>query len=171
LLVKLSVTLNAPIEKLDKTAEKLVRELKEGNVERKKLVKELAAKESTVLGAKTEEQAEEINGVRVVERDFQESTDIDRMVQTANEIIKRDEATVTVFYGAEEKNARVMVMAGKVAVEKGANAGEIVKEASKIMGGGGGGKPSFAQGGGTEVDKLTEAIKKAKETLRRQLMN
>ena len=171
LLVKLSVALNAPIEKLDKTAEKLVRELKEGNVERKKLVKELAAKESTVLGAKIEEQAEEINGVRVVERDFQESTDIDRMVQTANEIIKRDEATVAVFYGAEEKNARVMVMAGKVAVEKGANAGEIVKEASKIMGGGGGGKPSFAQGGGTQVDKLTEAIKKAKETLRRQLMN
>ncbi|MGC9345956.1 MAG: DHHA1 domain-containing protein, partial [Candidatus Bathyarchaeales archaeon] len=84
-------------------------------------------------------------------------------------MIKRDDAIVTIFYGTDGKNARIMVMAGKTALEKGVNAGEIVKEASAIIGGGGGGKPNFAQGGGTLIEKLPEAIKKAEEVLRKQL--
>ena len=91
------------------------------------------------------------------------------MVQTANEIVKRDEATVTIFYGSDGKNARIMVMAGNVALERGANANEMVKEASKILSGGGGGKPNFAQGGGTQVEKLSEAIRKARVILNKQL--
>jgi alanyl-tRNA synthetase len=169
LLWKLSETLNAPLEKLDKTAKKLVKELKEANAEKRKLIKELAARESAVLGAKPAEEIKEIRGVKLVMRDFQASIDVDRMVQTANEIIKRDEATVTVFYGTDGKNVRIMVMAGKTALEKGVNASEIVREASSIIGGGGGGKPNFAQGGGTQVDKMPEAIKKAEEALRKQL--
>jgi alanyl-tRNA synthetase len=62
-----------------------------------------------------------------------------------------------------------MVMAGKTALEKGADASEIIREASVIIGGGGGGKPNFAQGGGTAVKKLQEAVKKAEEILKKQL--
>jgi alanyl-tRNA synthetase len=169
LLWRISEILEAPLGKLDKTAEKLVQELKEANVEKRRLVKELAARESAGLGAKQAESTEEIKGIRLVMRDFMESVDVDRMVQTASEMIKRDETTVAIFYGANAKNARTMVMAGKVALEKGVNANEIVREASAILGGGGGGKPNFAQGGGTKVDKLQEAIKKAEETLKKQL--
>ncbi|MDH5460396.1 MAG: DHHA1 domain-containing protein, partial [Candidatus Bathyarchaeota archaeon] len=170
LLWKLSETLNAPIEKLGKTAEKLVRELKEVLAEKRKLIKEIAIRESVVVGAGPEiEVISEINGIKLVMRDFKETIDVDRMVQTANEIIKRDDTTVTVFYGADGKNARIMVMAGKTAMEKGIDAGEVVKEASAIIGGGGGGKPNFAQGGGTLIEKLLEAVKKAEEVLRKQL--
>ncbi|MEM2968261.1 MAG: DHHA1 domain-containing protein, partial [Candidatus Bathyarchaeia archaeon] len=95
--------------------------------------------------------------------------DIDRMVQTANEIVKRNEAAVALFFAVDEKNARVLVMAGKVAVEKGVNAGEVVKAAAPIIGGGGGGKPNFAQGGGTQPEKLQEAVKTAKEAIKKQL--
>jgi alanyl-tRNA synthetase len=169
LLWRVSEILNAPLDKLDKTAEKLVQELKEENAERRRLVKELATRESTGLGAKHAESAEEIKGVRLVMRDFMGSVDVDRMVQTASEMVKRDETKVAVFYGADAKNARIMVMAGKAALEKGVNANEIAREASATIGGGGGGKPNFAQGGGTKVDKLQEAIKKAEETLKKQL--
>jgi len=169
LLWKVSETLNAPIEKSDKTAEKVVKELKEANTERRKLIKELAEKESTGMTGKSAEEFEEINGVKLVKRDFKEEIDVNRMVQTANEIIKRDESTVALFYGSDGKNARIMVMAGKKAVEKGANAGEIVREAAAIVDGGGGGKPNFAQGGGTQTSRLQEAIKKAEENLKKQL--
>ena len=169
LLVKLSETLNAPLEKLDKTVEKLARELKEANAERRKLIKELAERESTGLGTRTTEETEEMNGIKLVKRDFMDSIDVDRMVETASEIIKKDEATVTVFYGSDGKNARIMVMAGKAALKKGVNAGTIAREASGMIGGGGGGKPNFAQGGGTQIDKLPEAVVKAEETLRKQL--
>jgi len=169
ILWKVSEILNAPLEKLDKTAERLVQELKETNMERKKLVKELAERESAGSGAKQLEKVKEIGGIKLVLRDFRDSIDVDRMVKTANEIIKRDEATVTIFYGANGKNVRIMVMAGKAALEKCVNADEIAKEASAVIGGGGGGKPNFAQGGGTKVDKLQEAIKKAEECMKRQL--
>jgi alanyl-tRNA synthetase len=170
LLWKVSETLNAPLEKLDKTAEKLVKELKEANAERRKLIKELAAKESVGFeGAKTAEASREIGGIKLVKRDFQEVIDVNRMVQTANEVIKRDEATVALFYGSDGKTARILVMAGKTAVEKGVNAGEIVRVVSPVIGGGGGGKPNFAQGGGTRPEKLQEAIRKAEETIKKQL--
>jgi alanyl-tRNA synthetase len=76
---------------------------------------------------------------------------------------------VTIFYGANDKNARILVVAGKSALERGINANEIVREASAIIGGGGGGKLNFAQGGGSEVKMLPKAVKKAEELLRRQL--
>jgi alanyl-tRNA synthetase len=169
LLIKVSETLNAPLEKLDQTAEKIVKELKEANVERRKLIKELATRESTGLSSEETVKGEEVDGIEIVLRDFQGSVDVDRMVQTANEIIKRNETAVTVFYGADERNARIMVMAGKTALEKGVNAGEIVREASKLIGGGGGGRPNFAQGGGTQPKNLKKAVKKAQKTLREQL--
>ncbi len=169
LLSKVSETLGAPAEKLDKTAEKLMKELKEANSEKRKLVKELAAKESGVGVYESVGVAEEISGVTLVKRDFHEEIDVDRMVQTANELIKRNAAAVTLFYGADGKNARVLVMAGEVALEKGVKADEVVRTVSPIIGGGGGGKPNFAQGGGTQPEKLKDAVKVAEKTIRKQL--
>ena len=169
LLVKVSETLNAPLEKLDQTADKIVRELKEANSERRRLIKELASRESTATGAEKSSNTGEIRGVKIVLRDFQNSIDVERMVQTANEIIKKDEATAVIFYGADEKNARIMVMAGKTAVQRGVDAGGTVSVASALIGGGGGGTLSFAQGGGTQPSGLQEAVKKAQETLKKQI--
>jgi len=170
LLAKVAETLNAPLEKLDKTAERIVRELKEANTEKKKLLKELTAKESQTVGTQScLESQEDINGVRLLKRDFQDVTDVNRMVQTATEIIKRNEAAVTLFYSADAKSAKIMIMAGTEAVAKGANAGDVVKLAAPIFGGGGGGRPNFAQGGGTKPDKLPEAVKVAEEAIKKQL--
>jgi alanyl-tRNA synthetase len=170
LLWRVSEILNAPLEKLDKTAEKLVKELKEAKAERRKLVEKLARQAVVGVGAeKGVEVVREIGGVRLVTRDFKDEINVDVMVQTANEIIKRDDAAVAVFYGSDGKTARIMVMAGKKAVEKGVNAAEIVREASAIVGGGGGGRPNFAQGGGTRPEKLKEALEKIEEVLRKQI--
>ncbi|MCW4046633.1 MAG: alanine--tRNA ligase [Candidatus Bathyarchaeota archaeon] len=169
LLWRVSETLNAPVEKLDKTAEKLVKELKEANAEKRRLIKELAAKESTIGMTEVEEVAQEIGGVMLVQRNFGDLIDVNRMVQTANEMIKRDEKTVTLFYGADEKTARIVVTAGKEAVAKGVNANEIVREASPIIGGGGGGRPNFAQAGGTKPEKLQDAVKAAEKVIKKQL--
>jgi alanyl-tRNA synthetase len=169
LLMKLAETLNAPLDKLDQTAERTVKDLKESNAEKRKLIKELAAKESNSAEKTEASNTTETNGIKIVLRDFKESIDVDRMIQTATEIIKKDEATVTIFYGASEKSARIMVMAGKTATDKGANAGSIVKEAAAVIGGSGGGRPNFAQGGGTQVQNISRAVEKAKETLKGQL--
>jgi alanyl-tRNA synthetase len=170
-LWKVSETLGAPLEKLDKTAEKLMKELKEINAKKRRLIKELAAKESAIDINEVAGVAQEIDGITLVKRDFQEEIDVNRMVQTANEIIKRNEATVTLLFGTDGKNVRILVMAGKTAVKKGVNAGEVVRAVSPIVGGGGGGRPNFAQGGGTQPEKLQDAVKAAEETIRKQLQH
>ncbi len=169
LLTNVSEALNAPVDKLDKTAEKLVKELKEANVEKRRLIKELAEKESQVGQAQAAEDTSEAEGIVIIKRDFGEVIDVNRMVQTASEVIKRNEATVTLYYGCDGKTCRIMVMAGEVAVQKGVDAGNIVKEAAPIMGGGGGGRPNFAQGGGTKCDKLLLAVQAAQEAVKSQL--
>jgi len=52
-------------------------------------------------------------------------------------------------------------MATKDVVAKGIHAGNIIKEAAKVAGGGGGGRPDMAQAGGKDVSKIDEALKQA----------
>lgn len=171
LMWKISEKLNAPIEKLDKTAEKLINELKELNIEKRRLIKELATKESAVNTQQTAGTAEEFNGIKLIRRDFQEFVDIPRMVQTASEMIKRDENTIVLSYGSDGKTARILIMAGTGAVKKGTNAGEVVKQVSPLIDGGGGGRKDFAQGGGTNPQGLQKAIKVAEELILQQLQD
>ena len=44
-------------------------------------------------------------------------------------------------------------------VDKGYNAGDIVRQVAKVAGGGGGGKANLAQAGGKYKDKLDEALR------------
>ena len=63
----------------------------------------------------------------------------------------------------------LIVMADDRAVKLGANAGAIVREASAVLGGKGGGRPSTAQGGGRDGEKLDAALERAAEVLKGQL--
>ncbi|MCW3999534.1 MAG: alanine--tRNA ligase [Candidatus Bathyarchaeota archaeon] len=168
LLGRVSEALNSPIDKLDKTAEKVVKELREVQVEKRRLIKELAEKESASGQTQTGE-AEDIGGVALVKRDFGEVIDVNRMVQTAQEVIKRNPAAVTVYFGCDGKSCRLLLMAGDAAVAKGINCGAVIKDAAPVMGGGGGGRANFAQGGGTQCGKLVDAVAAAQTAVRKQL--
>jgi alanyl-tRNA synthetase len=54
-------------------------------------------------------------------------------------------------------------------VKKGAHAGNLVKEAAKVVGGKGGGRPNLAQAGGKEPAKLGEALETARKLAGQQL--
>jgi alanyl-tRNA synthetase len=91
------------------------------------------------------------------------------MIRTASKLTEREAEAVTMFYGKDEKTVRFVVMVGRKALEKGAKANEIANETARLLGGGGSGRPEFAQGGGTKADRIDEAIKKAEETLKKQV--
>ena len=48
----------------------------------------------------------------------------------------------------------------------GVKAGALAKIASQVLGGGGGGKDDFAQGGGIKTDAIAEALKVMTDSLR-----
>jgi alanyl-tRNA synthetase len=52
----------------------------------------------------------------------------------------------------------VLVATNEAARSKGVNAGKLVRSAAQILGGNGGGKPDFAQGGGSDNLKIDEAL-------------
>jgi len=171
LLWKVSEILNAPLEKLEKTTERLVKEWKEARREKKRLIKEIAVKEGFIdrgIVVDIRKEVKEIDGIKFVPKKF-ERVDIDLMIKTASELVKRNPEVVAVFHGVERKTARIVVMAGKDAVKRGINSREIAGEAASVLGGGGSGRPDFAQGGGTRVKKVSEALRRAEEVIRRQL--
>lgn len=65
---------------------------------------------------------------------------------------------------ASDDNTKVAIVcaAGDDAVKKGINAGKICGATAKACGGGGGGKPNFAQAGGRDASNLVEALATAK---------
>jgi len=169
LLAKVSEKLNTPQEKLEAIVERLLKEWKEARREKERLLKEIVERESVKATESLElMKVKPILGVKIATRGF-EPVDVDRMIKTSSELVKKDPAMVAVFYGKDEKTARIVVMAGKEAIKKGIDSRKIANEAASLLGGGGSGRPDFAQGGGTQVEKLAEAIKKAEDAAKKLL--
>jgi alanyl-tRNA synthetase len=63
----------------------------------------------------------------------------------------------------QDKPQLTIMMSDDLVSDHGLNAGQMVREAAKLIQGGGGGQPHFAQAGGKNVDGLSAAVDKAIE--------
>ena len=99
--------------------------------------------------AKEELEAESINGVSVIVEEIQ-SGDVKTRI---DEIKNEHERVVAMLF--QVKGEKVMIAAG--VKEAPLKAGDWIKEIAPILGGGGGGRPDFAQAGGKDASKLPEA--------------
>ncbi|MDE7123422.1 MAG: alanine--tRNA ligase, partial [Alistipes sp.] len=77
----------------------------------------------------------------------------------------RSPRLVFVVGSSFEEKPSLTVMLGDEIASRGVNAGAVVREAAKLMQGGGGGQPFFATAGGKRVDGLQAAIDKAVELI------
>ena len=78
--------------------------------------------------------------------------------------LTNDSAVIALFSVIEDKPA-VMILCNEKAQSLGVKAGDLVKVASKVLGGGGGGKADIAQGGGQDASKIHEAMTLVLESL------
>ncbi|MBQ7570539.1 MAG: alanine--tRNA ligase [Synergistaceae bacterium] len=147
------------------------------------LIDELKRVKSEVQAAKLKEFTE--NSERFLERRELESSSGNKLLlqigrfpdvkpdmlrEIGDKAKARPEATAVVLASlSEDKSCKLIVMADDRAVKMGVNAGALVKEASGLLGGKGGGRPSTAQGGGRDGDKLDEAIIKIEELIKLSL--
>jgi len=111
--------------------------------------------------AKIEIQADEINGVAVVVEEFP-TGDIKEKI---DELKNQNEKLCAMLF--QVKGDKVLIAAG--VKNANAKAGDWIKKIAPILGGGGGGRPDFAQAGGKDASKLpqakTEALNFIKEVL------
>ena len=99
--------------------------------------------------AKVEITANEINGVAVIIEELP-SGDIKEKI---DELKNQNEKLCAMLF--QVKGDKVLIAAG--VKDAGAKAGDWIKNIAPILGGGGGGRPDFAQAGGKDKTKLPEA--------------
>ena len=160
---KIAETLNIPVERVAEETKATFDELRERRREIDRLKKTIAEHEVEKLL----EKSHTIQGLRLITH-VAKNVDAEFLIMIANELIDRSPDAIAVLCGIN-KTARVVVMAGEEAVKRGVNAGEIADKVAKELGGAGSGDASFGQGGGVDVEKTSDALKKVYEALKRRL--
>lgn len=112
--------------------------------------------------------AENINGVRLLTARMDE-LDMNGLRTMGDQLKDKLTCGVVVLATSKDNKVNFVVMATKEAVEKGVHAGKIIAQVAQVAGGGGGGRPNMAQAGGKDVEKINEALNKAKEVLQTQI--
>ena len=77
--------------------------------------------------------------------------------------------SVIVLATVENDRPSFLVMVSQDLTGRGLHAGEIAKRAARATGGGGGGKPTMAQAGGKDAEKLVEAFAEARLAVKEKL--
>lgn len=98
--------------------------------------------------------ASEINGVTVIV-DEVDTGDIKELIDEAKN--RYPKAAIMLF---QKRGDKVMIACGSK--ESPVKAGDWIKTIAPIVGGGGGGRPDFAQAGGKDPSKINEAIEESK---------
>ena len=60
-------------------------------------------------------------------------------------------------------------MASEQALKRGLHCGNLIREAARMTGGGGGGRPDMAQAGGKDPEKIPAALEALRENIRKVL--
>lgn len=138
----------------------------EDNAELKKEVESYLREKEDQMKERLLGMAENIGGVKVVKAKLKISADVVKNLafKLANDV---PESLLVVIGSVSGDKPMITVMLSKDLVkDHGLNAGNMVREAAKLISGGGGGAPHFATAGGKNVDGLNAAIDKVVELAR-----
>ena len=136
-----------------------IRKSIEENAELKKEVQEYIKEKVQLIKKDLLANAIERNGVKVII--FKGEAHIEAIKDVAFQVKGEAQETGKVFFvGGIKDGAKcaLMVSISDALVKEGLNAGKLVKDAAKLIQGGGGGQPHFATAGGKNSDGLDAAV-------------
>lgn len=142
-----------------------IRKSIEENAELKKQVSDYVKEKVAMLKKELIAKAVERRGVKVVV--FRGEANVDAIKDLAFQIKGESNSDEKVFFVAGIKDGAkcaLMVMLSESLVAEGLNAGKLVKDAAKLIQGGGGGQAHFATAGGKNSDGLAQAVEQILET-------
>ncbi len=147
--------LNTQRDNLPAAIQKLQDELKQ----KRKEVDELKLKIATGAissSSSNGDEAKEVNGVKVFAKSV-EDLDKGGMRHLSDTLMAKIKSGVVIIGNKNDGKVSFIVRVSDDLTDK-VRAGNIIKEIAPIVGGRGGGKPDMAEGGGTEPEKLSEAM-------------
>jgi alanyl-tRNA synthetase len=148
-------TLRASRNEIPAAVERLQEELKKARRE----ADELRMKLATGGGGSSsngEEAREVAGGVKVLAREAS-GLDAAAMRQLSDTLLARIKSGVVVLGRSGEGKVSLIVRTSPDLLKR-VPAGQVIKELAPIVGGRGGGKPDMAEGGGSQPEKLAEAL-------------
>ncbi|MBQ2931338.1 MAG: alanine--tRNA ligase [Clostridia bacterium] len=153
-VLKIAETIKASTHEVEAKAAALVDE----NKTLKRELESIKAKMANSGLGDLVDSAEEVNGIKVIAHRLDDGLDMNALRGAGDNLKQKAECAVIVLASAADGKVNIVAMATPAAIEKGAHAGNIIREVAKACGGGGGGKPDSAQAGGKDASKLDEAL-------------
>lgn len=128
----------------------------------------LNAKLSNQEASSIIENSEDVDGVTILAQRVSVK-DMNQLRNMVDNLKQKLESGVILL--AAENDQKVQLAAGvtKELTTKGLHAGNLIKQAAEICGGGGGGRPDMAQAGGKNPDKINDALDSAKQYVTKHL--
>jgi alanyl-tRNA synthetase len=152
-LQKIARSLGASPASAQEKLEQVLRELED---ERKKLA--AIEKDQSRKGAEDLLNCvQTVNGVKVLSGKVQ-NVKADSLREMADALKEKMGSGIIVLCSVNEDKPSFIAMVTPDLIQKGYNAGDIVKKVAQVTGGGGGGKPGMAQAGGKDKSKVDEAL-------------
>jgi alanyl-tRNA synthetase len=112
--------------------------------------------------------AVEVKGAKIVVGEMPPASE-EQMRQQVDRLRQKAGSAVVLFGWPEDSKVQLLAAVTEDLVKKGLHAGKLVGQVAKVVGGGGGGKPTMAQAGGKEPAKLAEALQLARKLASEQL--
>jgi alanyl-tRNA synthetase len=141
--------------------EKLIAE----NAELLKQVENFRRKATKIAKQEFLARMETISGIHII-TEISEELSVGDIKDIAFQLKIEVENVALIVGSSEGDKANLSIMIGdSLVASKGLNAGQIVREAAKEIGGGGGGQAFYATAGGKNPDGLQKAVTKAKEMI------
>ncbi|WP_436939067.1 alanine--tRNA ligase [Staphylococcus xylosus] len=150
-----------------KTDDQVLDKIKQMQTEEKELVKQLEQKNKEVTSLKMGDltnQVEEINGLKFLATEV-EVPNAKALRETMDDFKSKLQDTVIVLISNVDGKVSLVATVPKAFTDK-VKAGDIIKNMAPIVGGKGGGRPDMAQGGGTQPENITEALRFIKDYIK-----
>lgn len=109
--------------------------------------------------------AKDVNGAKLITKRFK-NTDASDLRELSDKVKQAAGSSAVVFASENKGKVIFLISLTDDLVKKGKHAGKMIKEISSLCGGGGGGRPNFAQAGAPDASKIEEAFDLAESLLR-----
>jgi alanyl-tRNA synthetase len=155
LLLDIQKTVNSPRKELIHVLDRMKESLKEKDKE----VRAIRQKLAKTRYQEKEDHVEEVKGIRVMIQRVEELNTLE--LRELADSLKQKIGSGVIILGGKTGDKVFLVSAVTKDLVNRISAVDIIQKIAPLVGGGGGGRPEFAQAGGSKVDKLDLALSKS----------